>query len=395
MKRLLQLSTYPIVNPLHGGQIRVSQIRHFFVLKGWEVKSISISEMSHADYTKDDYLLDEMTLKMACNELFCADYATSLLSTTDKIYSFLKERIVAFDPTMIFIEQAWLWPAVKKMIQENVIKEATRIVYSSHNIEFETKKILLDSHKALTQNALNIIDNIRALESELCQSAHCVVSCTQADADILMALGAHKTMVCNNGVSRRLVDSTITHELLHSLQERRYVLFVGSAYPPNALGFWKMMGKSLAWLPPETMVIAAGGVSKILEDYMPEDAKLYAYVSMDKIKRLGFVSEGLLSSLVENASAIILPITIGGGSNLKTAEAIASKRPIVATTTAARGFSMEGLTSCTITDDPEAFVVAVSLYLKQDFQGHISQEESDRREMVYWDQCLKNLEYLC
>lgn len=395
MKKILQLSTYPIYNPLHGGQIRVSQIRKFFEKKGCKVKSLSLSESSHESYTDDDYLLNDYELQKLVQIPFCTDYATSLICTKGKYYQFLKNKILDFNPDIILVEQAWLYPVIKKLRLKNILSSNVLIVYSSHNIEYKTKKLLLNSHNFSDKKIHNIINSIYLLEKELCINSDVVITCTSTDSTEFVTMGAKKTIVAHNGVSVRKTNDTQIQNIKNILQSRKYILFVGSAYPPNGQGFWKMLGDSMAFLPPDTIILVAGGISKIIENYMPENAKLYSYVSMDRIKRLGFVSEELLGVLVQNADIIILPITIGGGSNLKTAEAIASGRPVVATETACRGFNfIHKLSNFKVANNKKEFINEIMNFLTNTHDIIFSEQEKKERQSVFWENCLEPIKIL-
>lgn len=202
MKKILQLSTYPIKNPLHGGQIRVSQIRKFFEQNNYIVKSLSLSEMSHLDYSEDDMILNADELNSLVTVDFCTDYATSLISVKDKYFEFLKKNILDFNPDIILLEQPWLYPAIKKMLDEKYLKSDIKIIYSSQNIEYKTKKSLLESHFQTGKNVDEVINAIKKLEYDLCQISSAVICCTQIDADEFINMGAKTTIVCNNGVSK-------------------------------------------------------------------------------------------------------------------------------------------------------------------------------------------------
>lgn len=393
--KIIQLSTYPTCKPLHGGQIRVSQIRKYLESKGHILKSLSLSETSHGFYEKDDFIVSDNELRIQTAVPLCTDYATSLLlgDSNSKAFEFLQKQIFAFEPDVIFLEQVWLWPAVKRLMIEQKLPLHVSVVYSSQNIEYKTKKALLESHNLKAEEVEKVIHGIYNLEHDLCQSAHSVIACTEADAQEFQALGARHTIVCNNGIEAKEIDTEVSSVLMENLDGRKYALFVGSAYPPNALGFWAMLGDSLAWLPPDCIIVVAGGVSTILENYLSKEATRYTHVSFDRIKRLGFVSEKLLSSLIENASVVLLPITVGGGSNLKTAEAIASHRPIVATTTACRGFEVtKNLSHIKITDNSKEFCKAMLAYLQQPTDITLTVDEIKLRSTVYWNETLKEIE---
>lgn len=392
MKKLLQLSTYPIANPLHGGQIRVSEIRRYFERHGWEVKSLSLSTPSHSGYTQDDYLLDDSSWGSLVPHPFCGDYATALLSDKGVPYEFLKKKILHFQPDMISLEQPWLFPAIKRLQSEGLLSPNTLIIHSSQNVEFQTKHDLLKSHHALTPETLQVIERIKELESDLCHHAHATIACTASDATTLQAMGAKNLLIASNGVSKRPLDPLASQVLLEALCGRRYILFVGSAYPPNALGFWELLGDSLAFLPPDTLLLLAGGVSNIIDNYTPPSAKLYDFVNQNRLCKLGFISDSLLGALLHHASVIILPITVGGGSNLKTAEAIAAARPVVATTTACRGFEVDSLSDFLIADDSPHFISAITKLLNQPSTAPL--DHDPQRSKVYWDKTLKPLQAL-
>jgi hypothetical protein len=395
MKKLLQLATYPVANPLHGGQIRVSKIADFFRKAGWEVKNISVCESTHRGYTDDDMIINSEMINKEVNVNFCADYATSLMCVKDPVYGFLKQKISKFKPDMIFIEQSWMWPAVKKMKDENLLGNA-KIVYSSHNVEYKSKEQLLSTHEMLNDDARAVIQKIYELEKECCEKSDYTVSCTEEDARLFQSLGSRTHIVCQNGVSPRNVTDDSVASVKKQLQDRKFIFFVGSAYPPNCIGFWEMLGGSLAWLPPEYVIVAAGGVSQILESYAPKEDLLYQSVRNSKILNLGFISEELLAALIESAGVIILPITIGGGSNLKTAEAAVSCRPVVATSVACRGYEgLQSLSNFSVADNRNDFVRAIMGYLRSAQSGiTLPDYEILKRNQFYWENTLKDLSIL-
>jgi glycosyltransferase involved in cell wall biosynthesis len=75
-----------------------------------------------------------------------------------------------------------------------------------------------------------------------------------------------------------------------------------------------------------------------------------------RLVSLGYVDNIALDAIIANASALLLPIEYGGGSHLKTAEALASGRPIIGTSSSFRGFTEYlDLSRVTIADTPEQF----------------------------------------
>src|SRR4051794_36685524 len=101
------------------------------------------------------------------------------------------------------------------------------------------------------------------------------------------------------------------------------------------MGFVEMVGKDSSFLPEGNKIVLAGGIS----EYFRATYQGQKYVKFWKnILPLGFLSEEHLTGLLAQSDIILLPITSGGGSNLKTAEAILSGKKIVATNFAFCGF---------------------------------------------------------
>ncbi len=388
---VLQISTYPIVRPLHGGQIRVKEIREELANLGHEIRSISFSEFSHQYYDDElDFKLSDTVLNRIVKTPFSNDLATALESEKSKgMHNFLKKHLLEFKPDYIFLEQPWLWPLVKNFLEEGLLVN-TQLVYSSQNIEYLTKKSIFESNKIV--DTCDVINSIKKLESDLCNHASVVIGCTQTDLDEFAKLGAKKLVLCPNGITTNTPTTTAINKIKHLIGKREYALFVGSAYPPNAQGFWAMLGNSMAWLNPDQMIIAVGGCSLILEDFAPEQSRIYDFVNFDRIKRLGFVENDELAALIDGAKMLILPITSGGGSNLKTAEAIMSCKPVVATEKACRGFDLTNkLSNFEICYEQSDFIDGIKKAFDNPCSS-IGTEELNLRESVLWKNTLERLD---
>jgi hypothetical protein len=144
-------------------------------------------------------------------------------------------------------------------------------------------------------------------------------------------------ILAKNGTCKLNPDLNLVEKIKNSLLNLKMIFFVGSSYPPNAIGFWEMLG-NLAFLPNDTIIAVAGGVCDILYSYMPKKYELFEYHIKRKILLLGKIDNKTLDSYIKASDLIILPITSGGGSNLKTAQAITSGKKIVATEFAIRGY---------------------------------------------------------
>jgi len=212
--KVVQLSTYPIVEPRHGGQIRVFNIKKKLESLGCEVLSLSISEPSHSAYSStDDYVVNLSNFKQPYGLPFCTDLLTSYESVNNsKIFSFLKNKILDFNPDFYFIEQVWLWPAIKEMIRKKYIKrDKIKIIYSSQNIESETKKTILN--KFCIQNIDQVISDIQNLEEDLVNNADFIISVTDDDDVYFQKYKEHVPFVMQNGVAHRTTTKEIKDKI--------------------------------------------------------------------------------------------------------------------------------------------------------------------------------------
>ncbi len=86
-----------------------------------------------------------------------------------------------------------------------------------------------------------------------------------------------------------------------------------------------------------------------------------------------------------------MPITQGGGTNLKTAEALWSGRHVVATTTAMRGFEVFiGQQGIHVTNNPAIFKQQLRKVMATS-PLELNQLDHESRAIVLWGHCLKPL----
>ncbi len=395
--RICQLTTYPIKKPVHGGQQRVSQIAKTLQNNGHSVLTLSVCENTHDTYDeKTDFIIAQKSLtKYSSIPSLANDYATALFCQEDpKVRTFLKKQLTQFRPDYIFIEQAWLWPIIKSLKTELPFLKKVKIVYSSHNIESKLKQALLNSLVSLNIDNVarsKIIKEITILENDLAYHADFIICCTEQDALYFKTLTQNDIIVCPNGTQHPSIDNNIVKDLSQILNGRKFIIFSGSNYAPNAMGFWEMLGSNLGWLAPNEIIIVIGRIGDALLTYLPKEFVSNTLLNSKKLYFSGYVNEETLHAFYHLCSAIVIPITVGGGSNLKTAQAIVTGKPIIATSTAFRGFeNFKGLKNIKITDDPKEFQHAIMNYLdKENNATEISLEP--QRSQLYWENTLKPL----
>jgi hypothetical protein len=352
--RILQLVTYPTRLVRHGGQARVANLRVALEAAGHAVETLAVYEPEH--YGGDaigphDIAFPRDSRHRQSALPFCTDLASGLFAAEDdEAYARLRRLVVELTPEVVTLEQPWLLPLVERLRLDGAPEFS--LVYSSQNIEAPLKREILGGFAPAEVD--EVARRIHDCESRAALAADLVIACTEADAAVLRSYGARNVIVASNGIVERSVDPVALRDWQWHLRGGGHALFVGSAYPPNGAGFWDMMGVSLAFLPPDQRILAVGGVAGLLTSSM--EYKRWEGINASRLVPAGFQTEEALAAMIALSSAIILPITRGGGSNIKTAEAILSGKPIVGTAKSFRGYeALLALPHIYVEDEPARF----------------------------------------
>jgi hypothetical protein len=292
-------------------------------------------------------------------------YFPLVVSGTPSLKSQFLQRIASTRPDVIVLEHPWLWPLIRHLPE---VKSSTiRVVYSSQNVEAPLKRrIVEDAHVAVSEDVLN---DVEAMERDLVNSAWTTVACTQADADVFSSWGARRVVIGNNGTVIKAWDDLVGVLPPPLATKDQFVFSVGAYYAPNVSGFFKYVAPALWRLQPHTRVVIAGRMCELIDEQIRR-SPIEKYKA-SRLVSLGMIEETTLDALIANTRAILLPIEYGGGSNLKTAEALMSGSPIIATRHAFRGFpSYETLTRVTIADTPMEFDGAIHRALSAPVARH-------------------------
>ncbi len=303
-----------------------------------------------------------------------------LAATDNTCFQKFADRIRTSNADIIMLEEPWLWPAVRRW--RDSLSKAPPVVYNSYNIEFRGKAAMLA--EANVPGADGICADVEALERDLTGCAAGSSATTAEDAAILQAWTEKPVIIARNGTIVRKVEH-LFHILPVPLEPcHKFLMFVGSGHPPNLTGFWDMVIPALPTLRANERIVVAGGVSHLIEQRIEKQGP--HYMARDRLILLGQVNDLTLDCLLCNAVGILLPITYGAGSNLKTAEALISGLPIVGTTQAFRGFEeYKGLPGVTIGDDPSAYAVGI----RQVFESKGSLRAMHLRKQLLWESTLQ------
>ena len=383
--RVLLLATYPSEVPLHGGQRRVHAIARSYRQAGWEVKQIGV--FPRGSYARGNTRAEHIELSRE----FMSYLSRHSLRTDLHVHHYfaqnprvLEQFIAAverFQPNVIQFEQPWLFPVLWPFIQSNRDKQL--VAYSAHNVESALLQdiLLAEGHP----RASEFVEETRRLEEMLISVADVTVCVTELDAGVFSSMGAKNVVIAPNGADRR--PSTASADWDGRFGNQPYAFMTGSAHPPNCTGFLHFVGTDFAFVPPTAKVVVAGGMAALLAA-SPAFQRNHEMVRR-RVLLLNNPEEADLDYLINRAAVVLLPIAQGGGSNIKTAEALLSGRPIVASSTAFRGYeAFRNSAGVTIEDNVGRFRHAVRMALSKTPPTVAIRTEA---ESLLWERCVFNI----
>lgn len=391
IKKILQVVTYPLDKPRHGGQIRCSEIRKTLETQGYEVTTLCV--LPSGTSTKKDLqitvpnqgandlpYLGSLELAPLVQDLVVHDWLNS--SSGQKAIS---EISGLHDYQAIVFEQPWTFSAFSSYFGE--LPHRPKYIYSSHNHELPLKtQIIREFAPDLDEEVVETITSkIRDLENQIVSSVDEIWTVTVSDIQNVESPARSKVILAPNGARKPKLKQ------IKPFQDcGNFALFVGSAYPPNFFGFINLIGKNTFFLPPDFRIICVGGVATMIRSWASGLAN--SNWILEKLVLVDDAPDDVLASLLTSCNYILLPIQTGSGSNLKTAEALASGKPIVATEKAMRGFEAwlcdEGVF---IANDQSEFRKTMGRLAVQQGASNPIHRISNVTKPLFWEDCLANI----
>lgn len=362
MKRgtALVLSTYPIKNPRHGGQLRSAALMKEY--KRAYSKVIRTAVFNSSVYSKNEFGRNdipsppELTQQIISQPELEAWFLGESPISNSEVRIRLESLLSKHHPDVIIYEQPFLFMGVDVLLAE--LKLKIPVIYSSHNVEAQLMQEIFSSMGTLDKFSRQIV-KLSEVEEALTGLALGVIAVSPQDASVFESLGSKNVIVQGNGansIRRSWLKRLRVRRVMKSLGVNRYALYVGSSHRPNIDGFIDMLGTRLGYLPSDSMIFLAGDISQGLHPEIRRVDPAWGDLAWGRIFSWNRVSERTLSALISEATCIVLPLTSGGGSNLKTAEALLAGKQIIATSTALRSFEQFAPSSPTfISDDPKIF----------------------------------------
>ncbi|WP_160288681.1 glycosyltransferase [Pseudomonas knackmussii] len=393
---VLQLAPYPIRKPRHGGQLRAAATRKAFRDAGFSVKEVGF-------YQAEAYRPDELNEHDVAFppdspfRLYQGEHLPALSDFLMAAFSIEDERIFAkvaqsidTQVNVILVEQPWLYPLARRLKDESPNCRGSIIVYNSHNIEAPMKEQILgkSTESPVARNAVVEMSN---LEQAVARGSDVISAVTSEDADVLHGYSSKKVIVAPNGISPWAANSEKVEFWRQRLPEQPWPIFIASAHPPNYTGFVDSVGDALACIPPGSKLVVAGGVGPHLLQELSKSP--WGNLNASRLQILGVLDDDDLAAVKSLAHAFLLPIGAGGGSNIKTAEALYSGKPVICTSTALRGFeNYRTLPGVWVADTPRDFQQAIRTVLSNADQLSRRPDIHRRlRQKLTWDVSLHPL----
>jgi hypothetical protein len=332
--KILQLTTYDVDRPDHGGKLRSHHIRKSLRTR-FSVETLAFEWGEHDDASTLQIVLDQKRWdELGLNELLSDWGICSYLEHYPEIYFFVAAKVQAYAPDVLLIEQPFLWPLAQRLLGDGTVQPDVKIIYSSHNVEVEMKRKIY-AQAFLPETAGQFTEYVDAIEKEVISHAHAALAVSRNDAAYISEVAPDISVrVFGNGHMRPSNnDQDEKWCQLFAGHEFNWV-FVGSWHPPNMNGtraLLEAMPKCLDSKRFALWILGSAGKGLLSNDS-------FCVADYPYLKIMGPVLEDDIDAAILNSSGVVLPIWEGGGSNLKTAQALLSGKSIVGSNFSFRGF---------------------------------------------------------
>ncbi len=263
------------------------------------------------------------------------------------------------------------------------------VVYSCQNVEFRLRRDLerfqLDWRRSPERS-----DEVRRLEAEAIALADHVTTICPTDQWAIREEFGCDSIVVPNGTSTVGVEVPLPDRVTNGRMDPIDFVYAGSAYWPNVEGLAQVANPSLAFLPPTAKIDVIGSICRGLLE-APAIAR-HLSTNRSRLVLHGFLPMNELVATMRAARCVIVPVFVGEGSNLKSADALGAGVPVIMTKRATHGYEdlleadSEGVT---VVETAREFRAAMTQTLAQPHCEHVVGDT--RRTMLSWSSRLEPL----
>jgi len=395
-RRILVTGTFPIEQPQHGGQKRTRAIVDAYRRRFAHVEHVAVFEPRHYgsaaspnDIPLPSRLADGVPHHPVVGDLI----AGHAIAEDPEVRARFTALLRSFRPDIIHVECPFPWLGLGPLLADEGL--APRVVFGSENIEAPLREQVMRAFGVDERIIEEAVGEIDRLERALSGDCDLLAACTPSDLKAHRAMGATRTVLAPNGMSPLRPDPAERahwRERFRAAGVERIALFVGSGHMPNQVGFDEVVGRGLGFLRRHERLVLAGSIGDAVVGRLgPADDSIEAATFPLRAENAGRLPEPRLQGLIAEADVLLLPITAGGGSNLKTAEAILADTRVVATTTALRGFEwFADFPNVWVADTRDDFHRAIREAFASPLRPR-SPEQAALAETVTWEHCLAPL----
>jgi hypothetical protein len=332
--KILQITTYDLDKRDHGGRLRAFHIRDILRRQN-NVQTLCFDWGDVEDFSSLKVVLDRSKWSQLGIDRLRHDWAINLyLDNNEKVFNNIANQVGNFAPDMLLLEGPFLWPMVQRLLSVGALSASTPVIYSSQNIEVALKsKIYNDSYpNNIANRYTQIVDEIEKGIINYCSASLAV---SENDAAYIRDLCPEKPLkiYLNGHTPPQLNQKSEKWRTLFSTYKTNWV-FVASRHVPNVNGLLCLIEAMPAKVSDHSFALwVFGEVGSALLERTGFKHSHYPWVQI-----LGHMDSQDIDAAILESTGLTLPIWEGGGSNLKTAQALLSGKCIIGSKFSFRGF---------------------------------------------------------
>ncbi len=232
------------------------------------------------------------------------------------IFKTLKYLKSSRDKLVILEGPSWIGYSFLSLFLIRAFSPGTKIIYHSHSIEYEVRKMM-------SNRIISLIT--KKLEYFVFKYSNLATSVSDIEIKKIRKLYNIKCINLNNGISKKIIKFN-----KKKIFKAEYIIYCGSyKYLPNKLAIdfivYELMPKLLKKLPKLKLVLTGGGF----------------YKKKKFLHNFGIVSKSKLFNLMHNSRMMVVPIDKGTGTRIKIIEALILGVNILTTKKGIEGLSFE------------------------------------------------------